>query len=416
MPKAFLHSLQMMLTTFTRWNWFPDVFQVSIALLACCLFQASKWCTEPRNQRFIMIFGIVHETGLNEKRVCLTPQAARSLVEQGHQVYLETSAGDASGFTDQHYIKEGVQVVFNREELFGRADTLLKIRPLSLEDIGMLRDGQTVMAFHHLSVTTREIFKSLLDKKINTIGMEIMEADNGHRPVLTIMSELAGQMAPIISGNYLGRDPMGKGLALGSVPGVAPASVVIVGGGTVGISAARAFLGLGAQVHILDNNIEQLRHVRSEFGDRVTTLFANESNLSKMLQFADVLVAAVLVHGQLTPQLFSREMIATMKPRSIFIDYSVDEGGTSETTRPTIHSDPVYIDEGVIHYCVPNVTSGVNRTASIALSNVLSDYLSVLAELGPDEAIKQNSVLSRGLYTSQGKSRQPLLDKRYGVK
>jgi len=363
-----------------------------------------------------MNFGIFHETRLSEKRVCLTPGAAKSLVQSGHAVYVESGAGEACGFSDQEYSNQGVRVVFDHEELYGRSDVLLKILPLDEDSLEFLREGQTILAFHHLSVTTPRIFHHLIEKKINTIGMELIELDSGRRPILTIMSELAGQMAPIIAGNYLGRDPMGKGLALGSVPGVAPASVVIIGGGTVGQSAARAFSGLGAQVHVLDTDINKLRQVRGLFGDRVTTLFANSSNLEKALGFADVLVSAILVHGDLTPRLFTREMIAGMKPRSIFIDYSVDEGGTSETTRPSQLCDPVYVEEGVIHYCVPNITAGVNRTASVALSNVLTQYLDILAQKDLKGACEQCSALKRGLYTINGKSTQPLLDKRFGVK
>ena len=278
-----------------------------------------------------------------------------------------------------------------------------------------MQEGQTVFGFHHLSASTPEIYKSLLDKKITTIGMEIIEEDSGFRPILTIMSELAGQMAPIIAGNFLGRDPMGKGLALGSVPGVAPASVVIIGAGTVGQAAARAFFGLGAQVHVLDTSIEQLRKVRNDLNDGVTTLFANHTNIEKTLGFADVVVSAVLVRGALTPQIITRDMIAGMKELSIFIDYSVDEGGTSETTRPTTLSDPVFQEEGVIHYCVPNITAGVNRTASVALSNVLTSYLQQIGEMGIKKAVKEIPALQRGLYTLNGKNMQPVLGQRYGI-
>lgn len=362
-----------------------------------------------------MNFGIPHETRLNEKRVSLTPQAAKSLVQEGHAVYVETGAGDACGFTDQHYSNVGASVVFSHEEVYGRADVLIKLLPVSKESLEFIQEGQTIIGFHHLSASSAEIYKTLLDRKINTIGMELIEEENEYRPILTIMSELAGQMAPIIAGNHLGLEFGGKGLALGSVPGVAPASVVIIGGGTVGHSAAHAFHGLGAQVHVLDTNIERLRVLRNEFNDQIITLFANQANIEKCLKFADVLVSAVLVHGGLTPQIVTRDMLRGMKDLSVFIDYSVDEGGSSETTRPTTFSDPIYKEEGVIHYCVPNITAGVNRTASIALSNAISSYLSTVGRLGVEKAVQDIPALQRGLYTLNGNNMQPMLAERFGL-
>ena len=363
-----------------------------------------------------MNFGILHESRLNEKRVCLTPNGAKSLVKRGHTVFVESGAGDASGFSDQDYLNKGAQVVFSHEEIYGRSDVLLKILPVTEASLEYMREGQTVFTFQHLSVSSETVFKGLADKKITLIGMEIMEEEDGSRPILNIMSELAGQMAPVIAGNYLGRDPMGRGVLLGSVPGVAPASVVIIGAGMVGTSAARAFVGLGAQVHVLDKDIDQLRKVRNTLGDQVTTIYANQTAVEKTLKFADVLVTAVLKRGSMTPQFITREMVASMKNLAVFIDYSVDEGGVSETTRPTLLSDPVYIDEGVIHYCVPNVTSGINRTTSIALSNVLSKYLNQIAELGIGKVLRDSYALKKGLYTLEGRNMQPVLNRRFGIK
>ncbi|NQV29445.1 MAG: alanine dehydrogenase [Candidatus Marinimicrobia bacterium] len=363
-----------------------------------------------------MNFGILHESRLNEKRVCLTPNGAKSLVKRGHIVFVESGAGDASGFKDQDYMNKGGQIVFSREEIYGRSDVLLKIMPITEDSLTHMIEGQTVFTFQHLAVSSPQVFKGLTEKKITLIGMEIMEAEDGSRPILTIMSELAGQMAPIIAGNYLGRDPMGRGVLLGSVPGVAPASVVIIGAGTVGTSAAKAFVGLGAQVHVLDKDIDQLRKIRHFLGDQVTTIYANQTAIEKVIRFADVLVTAVLQRGSKTPQLISRNMIKTMKPLAVFIDYSIDEGGASETSRPTLLGDPVYIDEGVIHYCAPNVTSGISRTTSIALSNVLSKYLNQLAEVGVKRGIKDSYVLQKGLYTLEGRNMQPVLNRRFGIK
>ena len=363
-----------------------------------------------------MNFGILHESRLNEKRVCLTPRGATSLIKRGHEVFVESGAGVSSGFSDQDYTKKGAQIVFSQEEIYGRSDVLLKLLPIDEACLDHMLDGQTVLTFQHLTVSSPEVFKGLMEKKITLIGMEIMEEEDGTRPILTIMSELAGQMAPIIAGNYLGRDLMGRGVLLGSVPGVAPASVVIIGAGTVGSSAAKAFAGLGAQVHILDNNIDQLRRVKHNLGEGVTTIFANQTAIERTITFADVVVTAILERGAQTHQIISREMVKKMKHLSVFIDYSVDEGGASETTRPTLISDPVYIDEGVIHYCVPNITSGINRTTSIALSNVLTRYLVQIGELGIEKALKDSHALKRGLYTLSGRNMQPVLNRQFGIK
>ncbi|NQV50927.1 MAG: alanine dehydrogenase [Candidatus Marinimicrobia bacterium] len=363
-----------------------------------------------------MNFGILHESRLNEKRVCLTPNGAKSLVKRGHTVFVESGAGDASGFTDQDYLNKGAQIIFSHEEIYGRSDVLLKILPVTEASLALMIEGQTVFTFQHLGISSPQVFKGLTEKKITLIGMEIMEAEDGFRPILDIMSELAGQMAPIIAGNYLGRDPMGRGVLLGSVPGVAPASVVIIGAGTVGTSAAKAFVGLGAQVHVLDKDIDQLRKIRNLLGDQVTTLYANQTAIESAMKFADVLVTAILKRGANTPQLITRDMIKTMKSLAVYIDFSIDEGGASETSRPTLLANPVYIDEGVIHYCVPNITSGISRTTSIALSNVLSKYLNQVAEAGVKKGIKDSYVLQKGLYTLEGRNMQPVLNQRFGIK
>ncbi|OIO66006.1 MAG: hypothetical protein AUJ47_02045 [Candidatus Marinimicrobia bacterium CG1_02_48_14] len=349
-----------------------------------------------------MNFGIVHETRLNEKRVALTPNGSAVLIRAGHKVYLESGAGLACGWTDQHYENQGVQVIFSHEEIYGRADVLLKILPVVAKNLQYILEGQTIISFQHLTVSSPEVYFGLLEKKVNVIGMELIEGDDGTRPILTAMSEIAGQLAPIIAGNYLGRDPMGKGVLLGGVAGVAPASVVILGAGTSGLNAACAFSGLGAQVHILDRDLNKLREVRRHLGNHVTTLFADQNNIIKSLKFADVFLGAVLIHGRRTPNILKREQIAQMKPLSIFIDFSIDEGGISETSRPTTLADPIYIEEGVIHYCVPNITAGVNRTASRALANILVDQLRTIGQLGVKAALEQNANLRRGTYLLDG--------------
>ncbi|MCF7800938.1 MAG: alanine dehydrogenase [Candidatus Marinimicrobia bacterium] len=356
-----------------------------------------------------MNFGIVHETRLNEKRVALTPGGAATLVRAGHTVYLESGAGLACGWTDQDYQNQGVQIVFNHEEIYGRAEILLKILPVVAENLAYIHTGQTIISFQHLAIASPEVYHGLVKKKVNLIGMEIIEDDDGSRPILRGMSEIAGQLAPIIAGNYLGRDPMGKGVLLGGVAGVSPASVVILGAGTSGLNAACAFSGLGAQVHVLDRNLDKLREVRKRLGNQVATLFADENNITKTLKFADVFMGAVLIRGSLTPHILKRSMIAAMKPLSIFIDFSIDEGGISETSRPTTLSDPIYLEEGVIHYCVPNITAGVNRTASRALANMLVDVLQTIGELGTKKALNKNPALRRGTYLLDGECLIPAL-------
>jgi len=296
-----------------------------------------------------------------------------------------------------------VQVVYSIDVIFGRSRVILQILPVVAEDLLFISEGPTIFSFQHLAISQPEVFHSLTANKVTLIGMEIIEEASGSRPILTAMGEIAGQLAPIIAGNYLGRDPMGKGVLLGSVAGVSPASVVILGAGTSGLNAACAFSGLGAQVHVLDRDLNRLREVRQRLGNHVTTLFADQNNIVKTLKFADVFMGAVLIRGHRTPHILKRAMIASMKPLSMLIDFSIDEGGISETSRPTTLADPIYVEEGVIHYCVPNITAGVNRTASRVLSNILIGYLQLIGQRGVKAALNEMDALRRGAYLIDGR-------------
>ncbi len=362
-----------------------------------------------------MNFGIVHETRLNEKRVCLTPSGSAALIEKGHEVFIESGAGEASGFSDEQYRKKGVQVVYSHDEIYGRSDVVLKILPMTLEALNFLRGGQTVITFQHMAISDITLVEKLIKKKITVIGMEIIEKEHGHRPFLNAMSEIGGKLAPILAGNLLGVIPEGKGLLLGRVTGVAPASIGILGAGTAGACAARAFVENGAQVHVLDRNIEKLAAIQNSLGNRITTMMANTTNIQKVMSFSDVFLGAVLIRGGLMSQFITRDMIKTMKPKSVFMDYSIDEGGISETSRPTTHSNPTYIDENVIHYCVPNISSGVSRTASIMLSNLLMEYTSEIGEFGIETAVKKNISLKRGCYLMNGKSEISTIKTLFGL-
>ncbi len=351
-----------------------------------------------------MNIGVVKERSEYESRVALTPAIVETLVSNGDTVFVEAGAGMASGFQDQRYLDAGGQIVYDREEVFGRADMVLKISPLKELDFDMLRAGQMIICGQHLAVAPRKTVETLLEKKVTAVGIELIEDEEGNLPVGTPMSEIAGQLSVIIASSYLVSQRGGRGILMGGIPGVPPANVVILGGGTVGKHAAIAGLGLGAEIVVLDNDVRKLRAISDACGHRVVTGFSNIYNLKKAVAFADVLIGAILIHGgEKAPHLITRDMVKTMKRRSIIIDISIDQGGCVETSRPTDLTAPTFIEEDVIHYCVPNIPSKVARTASHALANALLPYITLVSEKGVKVAMKSDSGFARGVYTFDGK-------------
>ncbi len=354
-----------------------------------------------------MEFGVPREIRPGEHRVGITPPGADALVRAGHRVRIEVGAGLGAGFTDHEYESAGAQLVYSVEEVWRRAGVIVKVtRPTAAEHEHF--HGQTLLSFLHLTVASPDLLAALREREMTAIACEVIQAEDGTFPVLHPTSEVAGRLAPVIAGALLettvggGTNASGRGILLSGIPGVPPANVVILGAGVVGSSAARAFLGAGAQVAVLDKDVVRLRHLDALCGGRVVTMVGTPYNLEKAVAFADVLIGAVYVVGERAPVLVTRAMVASMRPRAVIIDFSIDQGGCVETSRPTSHHNPVYVEEGVIHYCVPNVPARVARTASHAWTNAILPYLLTLGTLGLDEALRVSVPLRHGLAVLRG--------------
>jgi len=345
----------------------------------------------------------------SEYRVGLTPAGVQLLTSASHTCFIESKAGVGSGFSDYDYQQVGGQIVYSGDEVYGRADLLLKVARPTAQEFDWMREDSTIMGFLHLSAGRSEKAMMLLEKNITAIGYEIIQEADGSLPVLIPLSQIGGRMTPQIAATFSQNNFGGKGILLGGVPGVPPAEVVIIGGGTSGAAAARNFLGMGASVYMLDRNLNRLRELDQRFQGRVVTMVSHSFNIEKVCSFADVLVGAVLVPGARTPIIVNRETIKNMRPRSVVIDLSIDQGGCIETSRPTTHSEPTYIDEKIIHYCVPNMTGVLGRSATHALGNASWPFVKTIAEIGIEKALEANEPLKRGLYTYHGKIVHPFL-------
>lgn len=350
-----------------------------------------------------MNFGVPKEVREMEYRVGITPAGVHALVDAGHKVYVERNAGVGAGFTDEHYRAQGADIVYSAEEVYGRADVVAKVTRLTSQEHALLRQDQTVLSFTHLAVASPDLLETLRAKSITQIAYEMIEARDGSRPVLLTSSQVAGRLAPIIAGELLASTRGGRGILLCGVTGVPPAAVVIIGAGTLGENAASTFAGLGAQVTVLDKSYEKLQRIEDMLRGQVTTLFATHYNINRVIEFADVLIGAVLVPGQRAPILVTREMVKRMRPRAVILDLSIDQGGCVETSRPTTHRNPTFVEEGVIHYCVPTILSRVARTASHALLNASLPFLYEISQYGVDETIRRNPAFKRGVNTWHGK-------------
>ncbi len=349
-----------------------------------------------------MNFGIVKEDPRHERRLALTPAGVQALVKNGHHVYIENEAGGASHFSDEQYEKVGAKIVYTSDEVFGRSDILLKISPPNDNDCERLIETQTLFSFLHLPIAKTSTLKTLLQKKVCTIGYELIEDRHGDLAILQVMSEIAGQMITQIAARFLESSNNGRGIVLGGITGIPPATVVILGAGTVGAAAARMALGAGAEVIVLDKDLSSLRRLENRFNYRIVTGLTTEYNIRKALQFADVVVGAVLMKGERAPHLITEEMIKQMKQGSIVLDISIDQGGCFETSRPTTLENPTYILHDVIHYCVPNIPANVSRTATYGMTNALLPYLLEISSKGIAPALHENTGLARGVCTYNG--------------
>jgi alanine dehydrogenase len=349
-----------------------------------------------------MIIGVPKEIKDHEHRVSVTPDGAQALLKAGHVVWMEASAGEGSGFSDDAYRRVGVQVTSSKEEVFEKADLIVKVKEPQLSECRFFRPGQVLFTYLHLA-SSPELTKALLDARVTAIAYETTEDRHGSLPMLKPMSEIAGRMAVQIGARYLERLQGGRGVLLAGVPGVAPANVVILGGGTVGSSAARIAVGMGAQVTVINLDLERLRYLDDLYQGRIITLAANQADIDRAVETADLVIGAVLVPGARAPKLVSRAVVSRMTPGSVVVDVAVDQGGCFETTRPTTHSDPVYVADGVLHYCVPNMPGIVPRTATLALTNATLPFIVRLASEGVERAIRSDPGLAKGVNLMDGK-------------
>jgi alanine dehydrogenase len=359
-----------------------------------------------------MIVGVPREIKPGEQRVALTPAGARAFTEVGHQVRVERDAGAGSGIRDDEYAAVGA-ALGDADEVWRRADLVLKVKEPLEPEYGRLREGQMLFTYLHLAPAP-EITRALRASGAIAIAYETVQRADGSLPLLTPMSEVAGRLSVQEGAFYLGRAHGGRGILLSGVPGVPPGNVVILGAGTAGLNATRAAVGLGADVSILDVNLDRLRHVDDIFRGQVVTLMSNSFNIEQVLRRADLLIGAVLVAGARAPRLVSKDMVASMKDGAVLVDIAVDQGGCVETIRPTTLLDPVYVVSGVVHYGVANMPALVPRTSTFALTNATLPYALELAARGPADAARANPALARGFNVWRGKVVHPAVAESIG--
>lgn len=348
-----------------------------------------------------MNIGIPKERRTFEFRVGMTPTGVDMLTKAGHTCYVEHEAGFGAGFSDQEYEQAGARIVFSSEEAFGRADLLLKVaRPLA-EEIEWLRYGTTIAGLLHLSSARQDKIDLLHKNKITAVSYEQIVLDDGTVPVRRPLSQICGRLIAQISARLLQNNSGGKGILLSGIASVPPAEVAIIGAGIVGLNGARAFLGMGAHVIVLDRDLNALQRVHDALPAAVT-MMATTRNIAKVCTFSDIIVGAIYSAGEHPDFVITREMVRTMKPRSVIMDISIDEGGCVETSRPTTHEHSTYLEEGVIHYCVPNIPSVVARTSTYAFINAAIPFVLEIAEKGIEAAIQDNPAIDRGITIHQG--------------
>ena len=349
-----------------------------------------------------MNIGIPVERRTFEFRVGLPPAGVEILKQRGHQIFVEHNAGVGAGFSDEEYERAGARIVYSPEEVFGRADLLLKIARPMKKEIEWLRPGAMIAGLLHLASARQDKIDLLLKHKITSIAYEQIEEADGTTPVKKPLAEIGGRMTAQIAAHYMQNYKGGKGILLSGVPGVPPAEAVIIGGGVAGTAAVRSFLGLGAHVSVLDMDLRALQRISDRFPE-VVTMIATPNNIARTCAFADVVVGAVLVPGERAPTVVTREMVQSMKPRSMIIDMSIDLGGCVETSRPTTHEHCTYIEENIIHYCVPNIPAAVARTATHAFVNAAMLYILDLADKDFETAIRETPALEKAISTHDGK-------------
>jgi alanine dehydrogenase len=347
-----------------------------------------------------MIIGVPKEIKQQEHRVGLLPSLAAQLTRHGHSVLVQKNAGAGSGYSDEEYVQGGAKIVEKAEDIFAEADMIVKVKEPLPAEFGLLRKGQILFTYLHLAAS-KPLTEALLKSGVTGVAYETIQVGN-KLPLLEPMSEIAGRMSVVMGAYYLAKHNGGNGVLLGGVPGVLPGRVLVLGGGTSGVNAARMAMGLCADVTILEVDLERMRFLDLTMNN-THTLYSNEANLHELMPTVDLLIGAVLVPGAKAPKLITRAMLQKMKPGSVLVDIAIDQGGCVETSRPTTHLDPVYVEEGVTHYCVANMPAAYSRTATQALTNSTSRYVELLANDGLEAASKKQPALTGGINTRDGK-------------
>ncbi len=347
------------------------------------------------------------QPGNEEKRIALTPSGVNELTKVGADVVVESGAGATAGFLDESYRNAGGQVVYSREEIFGRSNVVVKISRPTPDELTLLEPDSAVLAFWHLAVSLETMRRPIEESGVMAIGYEVIQDDEGRLPILRASSEITGLIAPQIAGRLLETGSGGIGILLSGGPGIPPADVVIIGGGTLGYYAARTFYGLGCSVYILDLSQKRIEELDRRFQGKVVTALASQENLNKFVSFAEVVVGSVLKPGEVAPIVVTREMVQGMRPGSVLLDFSFDQGGCVETTRMQGPTGGTFVREGVIHFAVANCPSYVARSASHSLTNVLLPYLLRIQEMGLHGAMKSCGDLQKGCYSCKGKLVSP---------
>jgi len=359
-----------------------------------------------------MRIGVAKEIKPDEYRVALTPAGALELINEGHEVAIETGAGVGSAFPDESYTRVGAQIA-SVDDVWERSDMVLKVKEPIASEYARLREGQILFTYLHIAAD-EPLTRALIDSGITAVAYETVEIRGG-LPLLAPMSEVAGRLAPQAGAYFLEKPLGGRGLLLGGVPGVAPGKVVIIGGGVVGYNAAVIALGLGAQVTILDRSIDRMRHLEEVLSGRVTLLMSSSLQIAASVEEADLVIGAVLVPGALAPKLVTREMIAGMKEGAVVVDVAIDQGGCFETSHPTTHAHPVYVVDGVTHYCVANMPGAVPVTSTKALTNATLPYVEAIANKGLREAVAGDAALAKGVNVIDGKLTYEAVAEAHGL-
>jgi len=371
---------------------------------------------EVRRKKGDLFIGIPKETSFQERRVALVPEAVSLLVANGHRVRIETRAGEGSNFSDNDYSEVGAEICYDRKEIYS-SEIILKVAPPSEEEVELMIGGQTFISALQIATQPKEILQQLIAKKITAIAWDYVRDEEGVFSIVRTLGDIAGTTSILVAGELLSSFSSGKGMMLGGIAGVQPTEVVIIGSGTVGEYATRAALGLGASVKVFDNSLSRLRRLQNDIGSRIFTSIIQPKVLAKAIRRADVVIGALRSPIGRTPCVVNEEMIESMKQGSVVVDVSIDQGGCFETSRVTNHSDPTFVKHGVVHYCVPNISSRVSRTASFALSNILSPLILEMGDKGGVvELIRNQAGFRNGVYIYKGILTNEVLGKVFGLK